>query len=83
VRAYHEQTHSAQAYERERLPANVAWGAAIDMIGRSFAVQESAVAVPRAFVMSFLNSAAPLKQQIILAASGQNGNHLKHLEELK
>jgi hypothetical protein len=33
--------------------------------------------------MSLLNSAAPLKQQIILAASGEGGNHLQNLEELK
>jgi 2-polyprenyl-6-methoxyphenol hydroxylase-like FAD-dependent oxidoreductase len=76
-------TRPAQAYERERLPANAAWGAAIDLIGRSFGIQESAVAVPRALVMSFLNSAAPLKKQIILAASGEGGNHLQNMEELK
>ena len=72
-----------QAYERERLPANAAWGAAIDFIGRTFGVQASAVAVPRSFALSFLNAATPLKQQIILAASGEGTRHFENLEELK
>jgi 2-polyprenyl-6-methoxyphenol hydroxylase-like FAD-dependent oxidoreductase len=75
--------HTMQAYERERLPVNAAWGAAIDFIGRTFGVQAPAVAVPRAFVLSFLNAATPLKQQIILAASGEGAYHLQNLEELK
>ena len=76
-------SHSLQAYERERLPVNAAWGAAIDFIGRSFGFQASAIAVPRGLVLSFLNSALPLKQQIIAAASGEGSDHLQNLEELK
>ena len=72
-----------QAYERERLPANAAWGAAIDFIGRTFGVQASAFALPRSFALSFLNAATPLKQQIILAASGEGSRHFENLEELK
>jgi hypothetical protein len=72
-----------QAYERERQPVNAAWGAAIDFIGRTFGVQAPAVAVPRSFMLSFLNAATPLKQQIISAASGEGQNHLQNLEELK
>ncbi len=72
-----------QAYERERLPINAAWGAAIDFIGRTFGVQTSAIAVPRGLVLSLLNAATPLKQQIIFAASGEGGQHVQNLEELK
>ncbi len=79
----HLAVYTTQAYERERLPINAAWGAAIDFIGRTFGVQTSAIAVPRGLVLSFLNAATPLKQQIILAASGEGGHHLQNLEELK
>lgn len=74
---------TVQAFERERLPANAAWGAAIDFIGRTFGVQASAIAVPRSFALSFLNAATPLKKQIILAASGEGTRHFENLEELK
>jgi 2-polyprenyl-6-methoxyphenol hydroxylase-like FAD-dependent oxidoreductase len=75
--------YTTQAYERERLPINATWGAAIDFIGRTFGVQSPAVAFPRGLVLSLLNATTPLKQQIIFAASGEGGNHLQNLEELK